>query len=222
MNRRQKKKEKTFECEARWQFKSIEVNVWVEKDTLIKLGYIIGSFEENRSVCGLNCCCKQQRRRDVTWFKLCLILILRWCQFGAARVCLEAARVCQKAARVCSEAARVCPEAARVCPEAARVCPKAARVCPKAARVCPKAARVCPEAARVCPKAARVCLKAARVCQKAARVCQKAARVCQEAARVCPQSWWCRQVVGGTVQSAGFYDCVLLGLCMRGSSSIVR
>ena len=39
MNRRQKKKEKTFEYEARWQFKSVEVNVWVEKDILIKLGY---------------------------------------------------------------------------------------------------------------------------------------------------------------------------------------
>ena len=138
VNRRQKKKEKTFECEARWQFKSIEVNVWVEKDTLIKLGYIIGSFEENRSVCGLNCCCKQQRRRDVTWFKLCLILILRWCQFGAARVCLEAARVCQKAARVCSEAARVCPEAARVCPEAARVCPKGGSGLPKGGSGLPK------------------------------------------------------------------------------------
>jgi len=40
MNRRQKKKEKTFEYETKWQFKPIEANVWVEKDTLIKMGYI--------------------------------------------------------------------------------------------------------------------------------------------------------------------------------------
>jgi len=40
MNRRQKKKEKTFEYEVKWQFKPIEANVWVEKDTLIKMGYI--------------------------------------------------------------------------------------------------------------------------------------------------------------------------------------
>jgi elongation factor 3 len=40
MNRRQKKKEKTFEYEVKWQFKPIEANVWVEKDILIKMGYI--------------------------------------------------------------------------------------------------------------------------------------------------------------------------------------
>merc|ERR1712228_1111381 len=40
MNRRQKKKEKTFEYEVKWQFKPIEANVWVEKDILIKLGYL--------------------------------------------------------------------------------------------------------------------------------------------------------------------------------------
>merc|ERR1712078_388651 len=39
LNRRQKKKEKTFEYEVKWQFKSIESNTWVEKDTLIKMGY---------------------------------------------------------------------------------------------------------------------------------------------------------------------------------------
>ena len=37
VNRRQKKKEKTFECEVKWQFKPIEANVWVEKDILIKM-----------------------------------------------------------------------------------------------------------------------------------------------------------------------------------------
>merc|ERR1711972_1039571 len=39
MNRRQKKKEKTYEYEVKWQFKPIESNVWVEKDILIKMGY---------------------------------------------------------------------------------------------------------------------------------------------------------------------------------------
>jgi elongation factor 3 len=39
VNRRQKKKEKTFEYEVKWQFKPIEANVWVEKEILIKMGY---------------------------------------------------------------------------------------------------------------------------------------------------------------------------------------
>merc|ERR1711975_49783 len=40
VNRRQKKKEKTYEYEVKWQYKPIESNVWVEKDILIKMGYI--------------------------------------------------------------------------------------------------------------------------------------------------------------------------------------
>merc|ERR1712160_219681 len=40
LNRRQKKKEKTFEYEVKWQFKPMEANTWVEKDILIKMGYI--------------------------------------------------------------------------------------------------------------------------------------------------------------------------------------
>jgi len=40
LNRRQKKKEKTYEYEVKWQFKPIESNVWVEKELLIKMGYI--------------------------------------------------------------------------------------------------------------------------------------------------------------------------------------
>merc|ERR1711975_78253 len=39
-NRRQKKKEKTFEYEVKWQFKSMEQNCWVEKDILVKMGYL--------------------------------------------------------------------------------------------------------------------------------------------------------------------------------------
>merc|ERR1712137_1082324 len=40
VNRRQKKKEKTYEYEVKWQFKPIESNVWVEKEILIKMGYL--------------------------------------------------------------------------------------------------------------------------------------------------------------------------------------
>merc|ERR1712188_120737 len=40
LNRRQKKKEKTFEYVVKWQFKPIESNVWVEKEILIKMGYL--------------------------------------------------------------------------------------------------------------------------------------------------------------------------------------
>ena len=39
MNRRQKKKEKTFEYEVKWQFKPIEANVWVDKAILFELDY---------------------------------------------------------------------------------------------------------------------------------------------------------------------------------------
>jgi len=39
-NRRQKKKEKTYEYEVKWQFKGIENNTWVEKEILIKMGYL--------------------------------------------------------------------------------------------------------------------------------------------------------------------------------------
>merc|ERR1712226_1553899 len=40
MNRRQKKKEKTYEYEVKWQFKPIESNAWVEKEILVKMGYL--------------------------------------------------------------------------------------------------------------------------------------------------------------------------------------
>eukprot|EP00928_Gymnodinium_smaydae_P057583 TRINITY_DN407_c0_g1_i6.p1 TRINITY_DN407_c0_g1~~TRINITY_DN407_c0_g1_i6.p1 ORF type:complete len:1068 (+),score=359.87 TRINITY_DN407_c0_g1_i6:71-3205(+) len=40
LNRRQKKKEKTYEYEMKWQFKPMESNCWVEKDTIIKMGYL--------------------------------------------------------------------------------------------------------------------------------------------------------------------------------------
>merc|ERR1712157_640269 len=40
LNRRQKKKEKTYEYEVKWQFKPIESNCWVEKDTLVKMGFL--------------------------------------------------------------------------------------------------------------------------------------------------------------------------------------
>merc|ERR1712159_758294 len=34
------KKEKTYEYEVKWQFKPIESNTWVEKDVLVKMGYL--------------------------------------------------------------------------------------------------------------------------------------------------------------------------------------
>jgi len=40
VNRRQKKKEKTYEYEIKWQFKSMDQNSWVEKEILIKMGYL--------------------------------------------------------------------------------------------------------------------------------------------------------------------------------------
>merc|ERR1712217_806774 len=39
LGRRQKKKEKTYEYEVKWMFKDIQSACWVEKDTLIKMGY---------------------------------------------------------------------------------------------------------------------------------------------------------------------------------------
>merc|ERR1711865_925615 len=40
VGRRQKKKEKTFEYELKWQFKSLDANCWVEKDIVVKMGYL--------------------------------------------------------------------------------------------------------------------------------------------------------------------------------------
>merc|ERR1711939_1088854 len=40
LGRRQKKKEKTYEYEVKWQFKPMESNLWVEKDTLVKMGFL--------------------------------------------------------------------------------------------------------------------------------------------------------------------------------------
>merc|ERR1711988_1881668 len=40
LNRRQKKKEKTFEYEVKFQFKPMEENSWIEKDVLVKMGYL--------------------------------------------------------------------------------------------------------------------------------------------------------------------------------------
>merc|ERR1719265_1515991 len=40
LNRKNNKKEKTFMYEVKWQFKPIESNCWVPKDTIIKMGYL--------------------------------------------------------------------------------------------------------------------------------------------------------------------------------------
>merc|ERR1711881_632989 len=40
VNRRQKKKEKTYTYEVKWQYKPIESNVWVSKEILVKMGFL--------------------------------------------------------------------------------------------------------------------------------------------------------------------------------------
>merc|ERR1712137_82205 len=40
VNRRQKKKEKTYEYEVKWQFKGIDQTTWVDRETLTRMGYI--------------------------------------------------------------------------------------------------------------------------------------------------------------------------------------
>merc|ERR1740117_1205700 len=40
LNRRNNKKEKTFEYEVKFQFKPMEANCWIQKDTLVKMGYL--------------------------------------------------------------------------------------------------------------------------------------------------------------------------------------
>jgi len=40
LKRRENKKEKTKEYEVKWQFKSIESTNWIDRDTLIKMGYL--------------------------------------------------------------------------------------------------------------------------------------------------------------------------------------
>jgi elongation factor 3 len=40
VNRRQKKKEKTYEYEVKWQFKAMDQTTWVEKDIMVKMGYL--------------------------------------------------------------------------------------------------------------------------------------------------------------------------------------
>merc|ERR1712226_712645 len=40
LGRRQKKKEKTYEYEIKWQWKDLDSNTWVMKETLIKMGYL--------------------------------------------------------------------------------------------------------------------------------------------------------------------------------------
>jgi elongation factor 3 len=40
VSRRQKKKEKTFEYEVKWQFKNMDQNTWVEREIIVKMGYL--------------------------------------------------------------------------------------------------------------------------------------------------------------------------------------
>merc|ERR1712190_721777 len=40
VKRRQTKKEKNYEYEVKWQWKDMDQNSWVEKDILVKMGYL--------------------------------------------------------------------------------------------------------------------------------------------------------------------------------------
>merc|ERR1712057_133687 len=40
VNRRNLKKQKTYEYDVKWQFKPLESNVWVERDVLIQMGFL--------------------------------------------------------------------------------------------------------------------------------------------------------------------------------------
>merc|ERR1712096_119368 len=40
LNRRQSKKDKTYEYEVKWEFKPVEASCWVERDILIKMGFL--------------------------------------------------------------------------------------------------------------------------------------------------------------------------------------
>merc|ERR1719333_389422 len=40
LNRRQKKKEKSFKYQVKWAYKDVEQACWVERETLIKMGYL--------------------------------------------------------------------------------------------------------------------------------------------------------------------------------------
>jgi elongation factor 3 len=40
LNRRQSKKDKIYEYEVKWEFKTVEASCWVDRDTLIKMGYL--------------------------------------------------------------------------------------------------------------------------------------------------------------------------------------
>jgi len=66
VNRRQKKKEKTFEYEVKWVFKPMESNVWVEKEILIKMGYIkIVQREDERQAAMAGLMTKQLTQQSI-------------------------------------------------------------------------------------------------------------------------------------------------------------
>merc|ERR1711972_955035 len=66
LNRRQKKKEKTYEYEVKWQFKPMESNCWVEKEILVKMGYIkLVQREDERQAAMAGLMTKQLTRPSV-------------------------------------------------------------------------------------------------------------------------------------------------------------
>jgi elongation factor 3 len=66
LNRRQNKKEKTFEYQMKWQMQSIESACWVEKDIIIAMGYLkMVQREDERQACMAGLQSKQLTQPDV-------------------------------------------------------------------------------------------------------------------------------------------------------------
>merc|ERR1712060_306611 len=66
VNRRQKKKEKTYEYEVKWHLKDMDQNVWVEKDILVKMGYLkLVQREDERQAAMAGLMTKQLTQKSV-------------------------------------------------------------------------------------------------------------------------------------------------------------
>merc|ERR1712113_422049 len=66
LNRRQNKKEKTFEYEVKWMYKPDECNAWVEKDILVAMGYLkLVQREDERQAAMAGLMTKQLTQPDI-------------------------------------------------------------------------------------------------------------------------------------------------------------
>merc|ERR1712118_261945 len=66
LNRRQNKKEKTFEYQVKWQMQGIESACWVEKDVILAMGYLkMVQREDERQACMAGLQSKQLTQPDI-------------------------------------------------------------------------------------------------------------------------------------------------------------